>query len=121
MNDNWELIDTHTRDWFIIRTYTSPETDDPRDHFLVEGDAQMGLNESLYSVVEDINAGNLAWFKVKVEASRGGLILAQEFLGGCCYQSEQEFLDIDGYWTDMCEAVLSEAKRVARVLMEEEQ
>ena len=121
MNDNWNLIDEHTRDGYTIKTYTAPETDDPRDHFLVEGNAQMGLNESLYSVVEDINAGNLAWFKVMVQASRKGMVLSYDYLGGCCYQSETEFLDIDGYWTDMCEAVLSEAKRVVKELLEENQ
>ena len=113
---NWNLIETHSADGYTIKTYTAPETDDPRDHFLVEGEAQMGLNESLYSVIEDIEKGNLAWFKVKVEASKNDIVLSYDYLGGCCYQSEEEFLDIDGYWTDMCEAVLSEAQQKIRDL-----
>lgn len=117
MNDNWELIDTHTRDWFIIRTYTSPETDDPRDHFLTEGEAQMGLNESLYSVVEDIEQGNLAWFTVKVEASKNGIVLADEYLGGCCYQSVRDFLGGMCH-VDMCLDAVTDAKQTLKDLVE---
>ena len=115
---NWELIESHTQDGFTINTYVAPETDDPRDHFLVEGEAQMGLNESLYSVIEDIEQGNLAWFMVKVEASKNGIVLADEYLGGCCYQTETDFLDVDGYWTDMCETALHDAKQTLRDLTE---
>ena len=113
---NWTLIETHSADGFTIKTYTAPELDDPRDHFLVEGEAQVGLNESLYSVIEDIEAGNLAWFTVKVEASRHGIVLAEEYLGACCYESEMDFLDADGYWVDMCEEVLGEARRTIEKL-----
>ena len=117
---DWNLIDEHTHDGFTIKTYTAPETDDPRDHFLIEGDAQMGLNESLYSVVEDIEAGNLAWFQVKVEASKLGYVLGETWLGGCCYQSEEAFLD-GQCWRDMCLDAVTEARNALKELMEEEQ
>lgn len=114
---NWELIETHTQDGFTTKTYVAPETDDPRDHFLIDGEAQMGLNESLYSVVEDIELGNLAWFMVKIEASRRGIVLSDEYLGGCCYQSVRDFLGGMCH-VDMCLDAVSDAKQTLKDLVE---
>lgn len=102
---NWELIETHTQDGFTIKTYVAPEEMNPADQFDEE-------------VVQGIRDGIYTWFTVKVEASKNGIVLADEYLGGCCYESETDFLDIDGYWADMCETALHDAKQTLKDLVE---
>ena len=113
---NWELIESHIEDGFTIKTYVAPETDDPRGHFCADGDSQMGKITDDLGIIEQINDGTLQWFQVKVTASRHGIELSEEYLGACCYASCLDFIDVDGYWFDMCQEVSSEARRMVEKL-----
>ena len=50
-------------------------------------------------------------FMAKVTAERHGVELASEYLGGCIYETEEEFYTTykDGYFADMVNTVVKEA------------
>lgn len=84
---NWETIHTtDTIDGYTIRLSITPDWDAP--------DA------------EDP-------FIARVEATREGITLAEEFLGGCQYPDPLEFLS-SGYYEDLAEAALRDARAFMR-------
>ncbi len=99
-----ELINTEEKDGFTIRFYACEETDSPKGHF-ASGDDK--ADEEIIKLIRD---GKLTWFCAKVTASKNGIELASDYLGACCYLSAKEFLDGDGYYSDMRETVIKEAK-----------
>ena len=54
-------------------------------------------------VVDDLNAGNeWAWCCVKVTAFfQGAPLTGTAYLGGCNYESEEDFMD-GGYYEELC-------------------
>lgn len=111
----WQEIAEQKLDGFIIRTYVAPETDNPRDYFMVEGRNQLGLSESMPEIVDAIHEERLEWFRVMVTASKCGVELGSDFLGGCCYESFEDFLGC-GYWSDMVETAITEAREIIEEL-----
>lgn len=53
-----------------------------------------------------IKSGELIWFTAKVSAYKADILLASNYLGGCCYTSANEFLK-DGYYLSMREEVIN--------------
>ena len=97
---HWELINTETRNGFTIHAYAAPEDTDPNDHFDDNGES-----------AEAINNGVFEWFMVKVTASKAGVKLAEDYLGGCCYANVADFIsEPDSYYADMVIGVTDEAK-----------
>lgn len=84
-----ELISTTEQDGFEIRFYTLPETDNPAFHF----------DDDLFTA-RQIAEGNLEWFTACVTASKAGIELGTDYLGCCCYETAEEFLD-SLYYGDM--------------------
>jgi hypothetical protein len=97
----WELDDEQERDGFTIRTYVAPEDFAP--------DFDDG------EVLQGINDGRYVWFQVKVSAWKAGVELGIAYLGGCCYESTEEFIG-DFYWEDMVEEAIAEAKKTIEEL-----
>jgi len=57
--------------------------------------------EDAEKVVKEFNNGNpYAWFCAECRASYRNFS-ASEYLGGCSYESREDFLSEDGYWEDM--------------------
>lgn len=107
---HWESIHTETRDGFDIELAFAPEEDAPRDHFAT------GDDEADAQIVRDIESGRLMWFVARVTASRAGVVLGDNYLGGCCYRSAQEFMAPDGYYPGMVvEAVFDARATLAKL------
>lgn len=52
-------------------------------------------------ILEDLDSGNpWAWCVVRVTATYKG-IRGVDYLGGCCYASEEDFKQPNGYYDDM--------------------
>lgn len=89
------------KDGLLISFYTLPEEQSPRDVF----DASIADE-----VVAKIESGELEWFAAKVIASKCGVKLAADYLGACCYESPQAFIDAGDYYPDMVSTVIKAAK-----------
>jgi hypothetical protein len=96
-----ELVHTLEKDGFKIDLYFLQEYEEPDWDFETEEEKQ--------ELLEDINCGNLLWFCAKVTASKKGIELAKDYLGGCCYKSVRDFVENSGYFDDMVETVITEA------------
>lgn len=97
-----DLRHTEEREGFTIKLYTTPELEQP-DWDMTEDE----LEQLLY----DINSGELKYFCAKVTAEKLGIKLASDYLGGCCYKSIEIFMQPDGYYPEMVNTVLQEAKK----------
>lgn len=95
-------IHTEERDGFTLSYRAFPEEDiSPEDSFdIQDGD----------DTLERIEDGTYAWFRVEITASRAGIDLATAHLGGCCYDSEEAFVTDSGYYADLCNEAIAEAK-----------
>lgn len=105
-----ELIDEREQDGFKIRLYACPEDCSPVGMF-DSGDA--ALDQEVIDKIED---GTYTWFVAKVTASKNGIELGTDYLGGCCYKSTEEFVKQDDYYSDMRKTAITEAKKAIKGL-----
>lgn len=111
MYSHYETIHTEERDGFTIQLAVTIEYDEPDWDFESE--------EQRQDTIERINDGRLAYFIARVSASKNDIKLATDYLGGCCYQSTDDFINEPaGYYQDMVEQVLNEAKSNIQKLCE---
>jgi hypothetical protein len=99
---HYELIHSEEYKGFDINFYATHEDMHPSDCF---GD----LVENIDEYCQKINDGEYVWFVAKVTASKHGIELADDYLGGCLYDSAKAFVTEDGYYADMRETVVKEA------------
>ena len=97
----WETIKTETVDGFDITFSVAPEDMAP--------DWDFETDEERDELFRKIDNGTLLWFVAKVTASKNGIELASDYLGGCCYESTDEFI-ADAYYFDMVQNVITEAR-----------
>lgn len=98
---SFEIVHETIKDGFNITLSILPE-ETPLDwDFESEEERQEFMNK--------INNGYLLYFVAKVEASKLGIALGIDYLGGCVYRDIQEFLE-DGYFADMVDNAILEAK-----------
>ena len=88
-----------TEDGFDIRFSVFPELMHPNDHFVDDGETARA-----------IDAGQYEWFVANVTASKNGIELADEYLGGCCYESAESFMDCP-YFDDMVKEAVNLARQ----------
>lgn len=100
---------TEIKDGFTIDVYALPEDISPKGCFDTE-DSQ--------EIIDKIESGDLEWFCAKVTASKNGIILADDYLGACCYESLTDFINPDCYFGDMRESVIKQAKEAIKLLSE---
>ena len=100
--EHWELAHDEQRDGFHVKLYVTPEYMEPDWDFDSEEDRQ--------DVLRKIDNGTLAYFVARVTASKHGVELGSSVLGGCCYDSVQEFVKSGDYYDDMVNESISEAK-----------
>jgi hypothetical protein len=105
-----ELVNEETREGFSVRLYFAPEYDDPAGHFA------SGDDDADAALIERIRNGSLLWFvaHVEVSATPGGPSLGDDYLGGCCYESAEDFMEPGGYYDDMVNAAIEEARGAMR-------
>lgn len=104
-----ELIHTEERGGFTISTYAEIEYSSPYELF---------DDDDVQDVIDGVNSGALVWFMAHVQVTRYGIALSDEYLGGCCYKSYSDFIS-DGYYSDMVEQAINEAKAKIAELMKE--
>ena len=92
-----ELVHEEEYKGLVIKLYILPEYNAP-DWDISEDELQE-LNEK-------IRDGDLLWFCAKVQASIDGHVFATDYLGGCLYESVDEFIN-DDYYNDMRENVFN--------------
>jgi hypothetical protein len=63
-----------------------------------------------------IDAGDLLYFCARVSAYKQGILLAQDYLGGCLYDSLKQFEQSSNYFADMVDNVIAEAQDNIRKL-----
>jgi len=101
------LIHSEEREGFEINFYAGEEDCHPRDLF---------MPEDVDQIVNDINEGNLVWFVAKVTASKKGIELANDYLGGCLYPSYMDFVEDNFYYADMIDTVIKDARQTIKEL-----
>ena len=71
------------------------------------------------STIRAVNNGEYEYFVAHVVASKNGIELAEDYLGGCIYKTEEEFYNEEnGYFVDMTRTVVAEAKEAIKSLCE---
>ena len=103
-----ELMHTEEVDGFTVKWFRCEEDATPGESFNYD-------DEQMAELYRDIDAGQLEWFAVRVSAYKAGVELADDYLGGCCYESFAAFLaesenGCEGYATDMRANVIRDAK-----------
>ncbi len=92
-----DLIHTETKDGFSVAFYACEE-------LLTPGEAL--LDDEVCMRIEN---GELCWFMAEVTASRLGIELGTDYLGGCCYASLEEFVTASDYYPGMVSRAIAEA------------
>jgi hypothetical protein len=98
---HFETMHEKEQDGFTIRLSVTSES-----HTI---DLDFETEQDRLDLLEKIDNGTLVYFIARVEAIKCGLVLATDYLGGCCYESVQAFVDEGGYYQDMVDAVILEA------------
>jgi hypothetical protein len=108
----FETVHTETRgDGFTIELALAPEDMAPDWDFESEEDRQETLRK--------IDSGVWLWFVARVTVSKHGVRLGVDYLGGCCYESVEDFMSTDGYYPDMVDQAMEEAQSTLRKLCSE--
>ena len=103
MTTYWETAHEETVDGFDIVLSVTPE-DTPPDWDETEEEREETLRK--------INDGVWAYFVARVEARKEGITLGTAYLGGCCYDSVRQFVKEGGYYKDMVDEAVDEARTV---------
>jgi hypothetical protein len=107
---HFESVYKETINGFEIDLSVTPENQAPDWYF--ENDEQ---RDELY---EKIDNGDLLWFVARVTASKNGIVLGTAYLGGCCYESINDFINEGGYWDDLVAEATTEAQAKIKLLTE---
>lgn len=76
----------------------------------VEPDWDFENEEDKQDTLRRIENGDLVYFIARVQALKNGIVLGTDYLGGCCYDSYIQFVESSGYYADMVENAVSEAR-----------
>jgi hypothetical protein len=106
----YETIHTEKAAEFDIVFSVTYEDEQPDWDFESEEDKQNTLDR--------INNGDLVWFVARVQAFNNGIELGADYLGGCCYDSYNQFVEASDYYADMVENAVSEARSTLAKLTE---
>lgn len=99
---HYQTIKTEDTQGFHIVCSVAYEDTHPSDLF---DDSCHDIND----ICQKIDDGFYQWFIVRVEAYKNGILLGSDYLGGCLYESYEDFLE-DGYYGDMVDQAITEAK-----------
>ena len=102
------------KDDFKIVLTAEPEYTPPQD--LIDFKTTEQENEYL----EKINNGEIGWFCAKIAVCKYNLELASEYLGGCEYLSLTDFKENSGYYEDLRDEAIKEAREKLREIVKGE-
>ena len=100
-------MNSQEKDGFELKLYFEPEYD-PIDWDFETPEQVQELNDK-------IERGELLYFCAKVTACKNGIELHSEYLGGCVYEGETDFMAC-GYYEDMTNAAIEGAKKAIKEL-----
>ena len=108
-------IHTEDRNGFKIDFYALDE------HITLE---QLGYSaEDAEETRAKLERYELVMFCAKITASKNGIELAADYLCGCIYEDEKDFVNNDCYYGDMVQTVIESAKQaiieLAKVINDE--
>ena len=114
MQQHFNTIDTRTVQGFDIVCSTTWEDIHPSDVF-------DETPEDMAEMLRKIDNGLLSWFMVRVQAFKNGILLGTDYLGGNLYENESDFVtESGGYYEDMIESAIKEAKdNLSKLLADE--
>lgn len=105
-----DLFYREQREGFDIKLFFYSEEINPKECF---DPTVTNIDELL----EKINSGELEWLRAYITASKAGIKLSHESLGGICYpHKELKNFITDGYYEDMVGNVIIEAKKAISLL-----
>ena len=84
---------------------------EPEQAYLPDWDFES--DEERNALIERIENGSVLWFVARVRVTLDGRELAADYLGGCCYDTIEEFRR-DGYFYDMARSALKDARATLR-------
>jgi hypothetical protein len=102
MNMYYETMHTEKTAGFDIVFSIAEEDHAPYWEFESEEERQ--------ALLERIADGHLSWFRARVQAFKNGVLLGEDYLGGCCYDSPIQFVNASDYYADMVEEVVRQAR-----------
>ena len=113
MTDKICTICAEIFDGFTITCDALVEYSSLRDMYLDDTDSQLAGMEKALENYDSV------LFCARVTASKNGINLASNYLGGCHYASYEDFCIKyrDDYYIDMIKSTVSEAKEVIKGLM----
>ena len=106
---HYETIHKETRDGFDIVFSTCHEDMKPDFFEDEQEEAQFW---------KDLERGDTAWFVARVQAFKNGIELGTDYLGGCWYASEMDFVNDSDYYGDMINSAIDQAKKNILALVE---
>ncbi len=107
----YETIWTFKTRRFEIRFEVTDEDMNPSESFDYTDETEL---QDLY---DKINSGRLVWFQAKVAVYLDGHTIGADYLGGCCYNSFEEFYTSHrkhkggDYFTDMVREAIAAARK----------
>lgn len=84
--------------------------------YMSPSDAFDDTPEQLAEMMNKIDRGVWFWFCAKVTASKEGIEIGSDYLGCCLYDSLEHFAENDGYYQDMVDCAITEAKETIKKL-----
>jgi hypothetical protein len=106
---NYEIIHTEDTQGFHVVFSVTHEDSHPKDCFDYE-------EEEMLELCDKIDRGVYSWFAARVEAYKNGVLLGSDFLGGCLYDTPMQFVTESGYYSDMVDSAVNEAKNTLELL-----
>jgi hypothetical protein len=101
-----------------IRVIASEEDIPVRGNAITSGDEAFDKKVE-NQLLRRLDRGDLwAWCSVEVECTYKGLT-ASEYLGGCSYKSEKDFIKNSGYYEDMVQTCLEDIQSQLEALVNE--
>lgn len=108
----WNRVHTEQIEGFDIVLSVSDETI-PLDDLLPDD-----TEEQIDELARMIDRGDLVFFCARVQAFKSGIELGTEYLGGCIYDSYDDFKN-DPYYDDLVARAIEEAKSNLKNLLED--
>ena len=109
MNDIIETIDLGNHKGFDLKINALVEYLPVSDLFDID-------EKELSNIYDKLDKYELMWFCANVSAYKNGIKLSDDYLGGCLYESLEQFINDGDYIEDMKETVIKEAKQVIEEL-----
>jgi hypothetical protein len=120
MSKYWEKYGMERCEGFDIVFSVAPEDIHPADCFDDSIDLETGTPyHDIPEMIRRIDNGTLSWFVARVEAYKNGVLLASEYLGGNLYEEPTDFISDSGYYEDMKDTAINEAKETIKKLTED--